>query len=159
MIKLTSSQILAFFARQCCKGSEGLTVSPNSQSKIEKNNGYVFNKKKDLDGCTSQLCYCRLYPGACSARQQVNECLDSCCRRHHLPPMLKNHHQHQCHHQRPQHCHHHHLFLFQRVTLRQQAPLESARVDAENVKIVVRLLKDSGMRLRLLYFKGCSRWN
>ena len=94
MIKLTSSQILAFFARQCCKGSEGLTVSPNSQSKIEKNNGYVFNKKKDLDGCTSQLCYCRLYPGACSARQQVNECLDSCCRRHHLPPMLKNHHQH-----------------------------------------------------------------
>ena len=157
MIKLTSSQILAFFARQCCKGSEGLTVSPNSQSKVEKKQRLCFfNKKKYLNGSTSQLCYCRLYPGACSARQQVNECLDSCCRRHHLPLMLKNHHQHQCHHQRPQHCHHHHLFLFQRVALRPQAPIESARVDAEKVKIVVRLLKDSRMRLHLLYFKGCS---
>ena len=124
-----------------------------------KNNGYVFYQIKYIDGCTSRLCYCRLYPGACSARQQVNECLDSCCRRHHLPPMLKNHHQHQCHHQRHQHCHHHYLLLFQRAALRRQASLESPRVDAENIKIVVRLLKDGGIRLHLLYFKGCSRWN
>ena len=151
MINLTSSQILA---RQCCKRSEGLTVPPNSEQNWRKNKKDIFFLK--IYGCTSQLCYCRLYPGPCSARQQVNECLDSCCRRHHLPPMLKNHHQHLCHHQR---CHHHYIFLFQWVDFRRQEPLESAREYAENVKIVVRLLRDGGILLHMLYFKGCSRWN
>ena len=48
MIKLTSSQILAFFARQCCKGSEGLTVSPNSQSKVEKKQRLCFLTKRNI---------------------------------------------------------------------------------------------------------------